>query len=126
METDFVDCAFDAFLKVKYEKISETNLKVTLPIEPLYLNSVGIVHGGIICSLADIAMGNTFGVDENNKQTIVTADMNTTFLKGAKGKYLIADSTIIKKGKRLSHVDCIIYDENNDVVAKAKGIFVNV
>lgn len=126
METEFVDCAFDAFLKVKYEKISETNLKVTLPIEPLYLNSVGIVHGGIICSLADIAMGNTFGVDENKKQTIVTADINTTFLKGAKGKYLIADSTIIKKGKRLSHVDCIIYDENNDVVAKAKGIFVNV
>lgn len=126
MKTEFIKCAFDEFLKVEYERMSETNLKVRLPIEPLYLNSVGIVHGGIICSLADIAMGNTFGIDENKKQTIVTADMNTTFLKGAKGEYLIADANIVKKGSRLSHVDCMIYDDNNELVAKAKGIFVSI
>jgi uncharacterized protein (TIGR00369 family) len=68
MKTEFVKCAFDEFLNCKYERKSETNLKVTLPMEPLYLNSIGIVHGGIICSLADIAMGNLFGADENNNK----------------------------------------------------------
>lgn len=126
MQTKFVDCPFDAFLKVKYERVSETNLKVTMPIEPLYLNSIGVVHGGIICSLADIAMGNIFGADENNNQKMVTADINTTFLKPAKGKFLIADAVVTKKGRTLNYLDCFIYNDQNEVVAKAKGIFVNI
>ena len=60
METKFIEDTFGELLKCQYERISETNLKVTLPVQPLFMNSVGIVHGGIICSLADIAMGNTF------------------------------------------------------------------
>lgn len=126
MKTEFVECAFDEFLKCKYERKSETNLKVTLPMEPLYLNSIGIVHGGIICSLADIAMGNLFGAGENNKQKVVTVDMKTTYLKGAKGNYLLADAHLIKKGRRINHIDCFIYDENNEMVAKANGIYMYI
>ncbi|MCQ6276026.1 PaaI family thioesterase [Bacillus sp. V3B] len=126
MQTKFVDCPFDAFLRVKHERISETNLKVTMPIEPLYLNSIGVVHGGVICSLADIAMGNIFGADENSNQKMVTADINTTFLKPAKGKVLIADAVVVKKGRTLNYIDCLIYNDQNEVVAKAKGIFVNI
>ena len=85
METRMIENAFDELLKCEYERISETNLKVTIPIQPLFINSLGIVHGGIICSLADIAMGNTFEVDENNRQTVVTIDLKTTFIKAAKG-----------------------------------------
>ncbi|MFJ7728478.1 PaaI family thioesterase [Neobacillus sp. NPDC097160] len=126
MKTEFVECAFDEFLKCKYERKSETNLKVTLPMEPLYLNSIGIVHGGIICSLADIAMGNLFGAGENNKQKVVTVDMKTTYLKGAKGNYLLADAHLIKKGRRINHIDCFIYNENNEMVAKANGIYMYI
>src|SRR3954468_22421216 len=81
MRTKFIENAFDELLKCQYERISETNLKVTLPVQPLFINSVGIVHGGIICSLADIAMGNTFEIDESNRQTVVTVDLKTTFIK---------------------------------------------
>ena len=126
METRVIENAFDDLLKCEYERISETNLKVTLPIQPLFINSVGGVHGGIICSLADIAMGNTFEVDENNRQTVVTVDLKTTFIKAAKGRFLTADAHVVKKGRALNHIDCFIYDENNNLVAKANGIFANV
>ena len=126
MKTEFIENAFDELLKCEYERISETNLKVTLPVQELFINSVGVVHGGIICSLADIAMGNTFEIDENNRQTVVTVDLKTTFIKAAKGRFLIADAHLIKKGRTLNHIDCFIYDENNQLVAKANGIFANV
>jgi uncharacterized protein (TIGR00369 family) len=126
MKTKFIEDTFGELLKCQYERISETNLKVTLPVQPLFMNSVGIVHGGIICSLADIAMGNTFEIDENNRQTVVTVDLKTTFIKAVKGRFLIADAHLVRKGRTLNHIDCFIYDENNQLVAKANGIFANI
>jgi len=121
----FIQQPFDEFLGLQYERVNETSIKVTLPIQPLLLNTVGVVHGGIISSLADVAMCNTFEVDENNKQTVVTVDLKMTFIKKAMGNFLIANAFKIKKGKTLSHADCLIYDENNNLVAKATGIFAN-
>jgi len=126
LETKIIENAFDELLKCQYERISEKNLKVTLPIQPLFINSVGVVHGGIISSLADIAMGNTFPIDEHNRQTVVTVDLKTSFLKPAKGKYLVADAHVVKMGRTLNHIDCFIYDENHNLVAKSNGIFANI
>ena len=125
MGKGFIENPFDEFLRCQYERISETNLKVTLPVQPLFINILGVVHGGIICSLADITMGNMFAIDENNRQIVVTVDLKTTFIKGAKGDFLIADAHLIKKGRTLHHIDCFIYDGNNELVAKTSGIFAN-
>ena len=97
METRVIENAFDKLLECEYERKSETNLTVFLPIQPLFINSLGIAHGGIISSLADIAMGNSFDVDENNRQTVVTVDLKTTFIKAAKGRFLIADAHVVKR-----------------------------
>jgi uncharacterized protein (TIGR00369 family) len=129
LETQYIKNHFDHLLNCKYERISETNLKVTLPVKPLLLNTVGCVQGGIISLLADLAMGNTcnnFEEDDSNLQSVVTVDLKTTYLKGAKGDYLTADAHMIKKGRTLNHLDCYIYNDNNELVAKATGIFANL
>lgn len=117
---------FDEFLKFHYERISDSKMKVTLPIQPLFFNSAGLVHGGIISTLADVAMGNIFEPDENQKQSVVTADLKVSFLKGATGEYLVADAHLVKRGRTLSHTDCLIYNDQNQVVAKASGIFASI
>ena len=117
---------FDEFLKFHYERISDSKMKVTLPIQPLFINSAGLVHGGIISTLADVAMGNIFEPDENQKQSVVTADLKVSFLKGATGEYLVADAHLVKRGRTLSHTDCMIYNDQNQVVAKASGIFASI
>lgn len=121
----FIIQPFDEFLGLKCEKISEDDVKVTLPIKPLYINSAGVVHGGIISSLADVAMCNTVGADENNVQKVVTVDLNVTFLKGAQTEYLVAFAHVTKGGRNLTHADCLIYDDQETLVAKAKAILFN-
>ncbi len=124
MDNNYINNPFDDFMGCQYERVSNTNIKVTMPIQPLFLNTIGVVHGGIISTLADIAMGNTTKTT-GNKQSVVTVDIKTSFLKGATGEFLVADAHLIKKGRTLNHVDCYIYDENNVLVAKSSGIFAN-
>ncbi|QOR68229.1 PaaI family thioesterase [Cytobacillus suaedae] len=124
MDHNYINNPFDEFMGCQYERVSDTNIKVTMPIQPLFLNTIGVVHGGIISTLADIAMGNTTKTT-GNKQSVVTVDIKTSFLKGATGDFLVADAHLIKKGRTLNHVDCYIYDENNVLVARASGIFAN-
>ncbi|WP_045521783.1 PaaI family thioesterase [Neobacillus niacini] len=129
LETQYIKNPFDHLLNCQYERISETNLKVILPVQPLLLNTVGYVQGGIISLLADLAMGNTcntFDKDENSLQSVVTVDLKTTYLKGATGEFLSADANLIKKGRTLNHLDCNIYNDQNELVAKANGIFANL
>lgn len=121
----FIEQPFDEFLGFIYKRMSPKSIKVTLPIKDLFLNSVGVVHGGIISSLADVAMSNTIQSDRSGQQIVVTVDLKVTFLKGAKGKSLVADAEVIKAGKTLTHIDCLIYDDTGTLVAKANGIFAN-
>lgn len=61
----FIQQPFDEFLGLQYERLNETTVKVTMPIQPLLVNSVGVVHGGIISSISNVAICNTIEADEN-------------------------------------------------------------
>jgi uncharacterized protein (TIGR00369 family) len=120
----FIKQPFDEFLELQYERISNQQIKVKLPVKPLYLNSLGVVHGGIISSLADVAMCNVYSqVNGNGVQKIVTIDLKTSFLSPAKGETLIADATFVKQGKTIIHGECQIWNDQEKLVAKSTGIF---
>lgn len=118
----FIRQSFDESLEMQYERIAENSVKITLPIKPLFINSAGVVHGGIISTLADVALCNTVAPDENGKQKVVTVELNVTFLKGAKSEFLTARAFAVKEGRSLTHADCIIHDDKDNVIAKARAI----
>ncbi|CAM3781503.1 PaaI family thioesterase [Alicyclobacillus pomorum] len=119
----FIKQPFDEFLGFQYERMSPTNIRVRLPLKPLYFNSVGVVHGGVISSLVDVAMSNLVEAEHNGVQTAVTVDLHMTFLQGAKGEVLLADAYIVKQARTLMYADCVVYDDKDEVVAKGTGTF---
>ncbi|MGG5252366.1 PaaI family thioesterase [Neobacillus sp. SM06] len=118
----FIRQPFDEFLGFQYERLNKDSIKIVMPIQSLFLNSVGVIHGGIISSLADVALCNTLGATEDGKQKAVTVDLDVTFIKGAKGNKLAAIAKLVKTGRSLSHAECHIYDDQENLVAKAKAI----
>jgi uncharacterized protein (TIGR00369 family) len=118
----FIKQPFDELLGLQYERINENRIQIYMPIQPLFLNSIGVVHGGIISSLADVAMCNVPESDASGVQAVVTADLKVSFLSPAKGEYLLADASVYKKGKTLIHAECLIYNDQNTLVAKASAI----
>lgn len=121
----FIKQPFDEFLGFRYERTGSGQVTVTLPVQPLHINSAGVVHGGVISTLADVALSNTMEPHSDGKQRSVTLDLNVTFLKGARSDRLIASAHLVKAGRKMTHADCLIHDAEGNLVAKAKGIFVH-
>ncbi|MGI2328592.1 PaaI family thioesterase [Planococcus sp. YIM B11945] len=121
----FIRQPFDDFLEMQYERTTENSVKVTMPIKPLFVNSIGVIHGGIISTLADVALCNTVAPDSDGKQTVVTVDLTVTFIKAAKSEFLTARAFAVKKGRSLTHADCMIHDDQDNLIAKAKAVLFN-
>lgn len=105
-------------------KVEEGYCELEGIISETSYNNMNIVHGGYIFGLADTAAGiaalsSVFGSDVN----IVTVDANINYFKPAKGEKLIAKAKTIKPGKTISVIEVEIYNDKNDMVAKASMTF---
>ncbi len=118
----FIKQPFDEFLDFEYKKLDDRRLQVRLPIQDLFINSAGVIHGGVIASLADVAMSNLVPANEHGIQQAVTVDLNVSFLRPATGTYLTAIACLEKQGRTLIHTACSIYNDRQELVAKSKAI----
>ena len=99
---------------IKIEEVGENYAKCSLEIKDIHKNAVGQVMGGAIFTLADFA----FAVATNNKEKVtVTAVSNISFAGTAKGDKLIAETKLIKDGKRSCFLEIMINDNLGNVVA---------
>ena len=80
------------------------------------LNNFGIAHGGYIFGLADTAAG-IAAMSKGRKA--VTLSSNINYIKKAKGNKLIAKTLCLKEGKNISNYEVSIYDEKDNLIAKA-------
>lgn len=117
----FIKQPFDEFLGFQGSK-DNNSLEIKMDIQDLFINSAGIVHGGVISTLADVSMCNLIPPDSQGMQQVVTVDLKISFLKPAKGEYLMARAQLTKNGRRLVFTDCQIYNDCDDLVAVAHGI----
>ena len=118
----FIKQPFDEFLGFEYERLDDSRLQIRMPIRELFINSAGIVHGGVISALADVAMSNLVPADPNGVQQTVTVDLNVSFMRPASGASLLAEARIEKQGRTLVHAECSICNDKRELVAKAKAI----
>jgi acyl-CoA thioesterase len=106
-------------LGIKLEELAEGFARLSLNTKPEFLNFVNTVHGGIIVTLADSAFG--YALNSIHFPT-VACQLNIHFLNPTlAGEQLVAESRVVKSGKRtmMAEVDVKTYD--GKLVAKATG-----
>ncbi|PYZ94098.1 thioesterase [Salipaludibacillus keqinensis] len=102
----------------------EEIVELSAPISEVMYNPVGFIHGGIITYMADTAMGHlcaAFG-----ERPSVSLELKTQFIKTAKTGELKAKAYFIKKGKQVQFVECMIHDEQNQLLSKVTGTFYTI
>lgn len=94
-----------------------------MDIRAEHRNSIGIVHGGVIASLADTACGMALLSAVKPGSGYVTANMSVSYVGVAKGAYLEARAKVISARKRMGFVEAEVVDEAGTLVAVATTTF---
>ena len=99
------------------------DLALGLRAESKHCNTRGTVHGGILATLADIALGYTLAFSSNPPAGLVTANLSLDFAGAAQaGDWLEARVDIQKRGSRLSFANCYIFVGEQRIV-RASAVF---
>jgi uncharacterized protein (TIGR00369 family) len=83
-----------------------------------HANPMGTLHGGVICDLADAAMGMAFATTLEDQESFTTLDLVAKYLKPIWDSNLRAEATISKRTRTLGLIECEVTDEKGSLVAK--------
>ncbi len=82
-------------------------------------NPMGTVHGGVLCDLADAAMGIAFASLMAPGETYTTIELKINFLKPVWKTRLTATGRVLRKGRSVGLTVCDVVDSSGALVAHA-------
>jgi uncharacterized protein (TIGR00369 family) len=86
-----------------------------------HANPMGTLHGGVLCDIADAAMGIAYASTLAEGETFATLELKINFLKPVWTAKLQAVGRIVKRGKTVGLLECDITDEEQNLVARASS-----
>ncbi len=84
-----------------------------------HANPMGTLHGGILCDIADAAMGMAFASTLAPGESFTTVELKINFFRPVWQALLRANGKVVRRGRSLGYVECEITDERGQLVAKA-------
>ena len=95
---------------------------VELDVERQHLNIGGIVHGGVICSLLDVAMFRSYYMGLSEEQLVAaTLELKVNYLGSAKNGKLTAYGEVVNTTQRTAYVEGGVKNEDGVLLAKGSG-----
>jgi uncharacterized protein (TIGR00369 family) len=88
---------------------------------PQHANPMGTLHGGILCDIADAAMGVAYASTLGEGETFTTLELKISFLKPVWKAKLRATGRIVKRGRTVGMVECDVVDDSGSLVARASS-----
>ena len=86
-----------------------------------FANPMGTLHGGILCDVADAAMGVAYRNTLAESETFTTIELKINFIRPVwKGK-LRAEAKLVHAGRTVGLVECGIVDERERLIARASS-----
>ena len=101
------------------KEIAEGRAVVTLAAGPQHANPMGTLHGGVLCDIADAAMGMAFASTLAPEESFTTVELKINFFRPVWEALLKAEGEVVRRGRSLGYVECAVTDESGRLVAKA-------
>lgn len=116
---DFIPSGLTKWLGGKMLKVEFGKVLVEYETREDMLNPAGTLHGGIIATMLDDLVGMTMfttGEDE----FFSTINFAIDYFESAKlNEKVVAESQLLKKGKRIANIELVLKGEGGSIIAKA-------
>jgi uncharacterized protein (TIGR00369 family) len=90
-----------------------------LEAEERHSNPMGTIHGGILCDLADAAMGMAFFSTLEEGESFTTLELKINYLRPFWTGTLLAHGKVVSRGKTIGLAECRIVDDQDRLIAHA-------
>jgi uncharacterized protein (TIGR00369 family) len=103
------------------EQIEPGHAVALLQAGPQHANPMGTLHGGVLCDIADAAMGMAFASTLEDDESFTTMNLTINFFRPVWTERLRAQAHVINRGKNVGYVECEIASETGKQIAKASS-----
>ena len=94
---------------------------VELEASETHSNPMGTLHGGVLCDIADAAMGIAYASTLEDGESFTTLELKINFLRPVWKEKLRAVGKIVKRGKVVGMVECDVNNSDGALVARASS-----
>jgi uncharacterized protein (TIGR00369 family) len=119
----FLRSPFHNWIGMSLEHVETGAVDVAMDAAPHHLNLVGVVHGGLIATLADTATGLAYRTVLEPGTDHVTTQLGVTFLAPGRDGRLVARGRVIKAGRRFGYAEADVVDARGRLLARATATF---
>jgi uncharacterized protein (TIGR00369 family) len=109
--------AFENDLGLVVSRKHRDGVSVTLKVRPELLNGNGVMHGGVIASLADEAAWHAIRHHFEQDRRCTTTELKVNYLRPIGGKKAIGRAFLLRAGKTLCVVRVDIFDDQRRLSA---------
>lgn len=111
---------FSQLLGTELTQYGDDRVEMTIPLRPDFLQHHGFAHGGVLSSLADMAL--TFAGGLKLGPSVLTVEYKINYLRPAVGKTLIGRAEVVYAGKTTAGCRCDVFSVAEDGTEKLCAI----
>jgi uncharacterized protein (TIGR00369 family) len=114
---------FHASLGLRVEEAVPGVVRLGFDATSEHRNLQGLVHGGVLATLADIAMGLAVRTAIPPGRRHVTIEMTLHFLRPVAPGAIVATGTAVRVGTRIAFAEAGLTDADERLLARASGTY---
>lgn len=129
---------FNQYVGMTIESICHERIEVKVPFKPELIGNwiQGILHGGVVSSILDVAGGamsllaaieRTSHMEEEERMAILskigTIDLRVDYLRPGKGDYFIAMARILRAGSKVAVTRMELHNDTGELLALGTGTY---
>ena len=107
---------------MRIEDAGPGHSRCSLEVQDFHLNGTGVVHGGVLFTLADTAMGAALYSSLEEGEICATIEIKIGYFKPVFEGAVVCTAALVNKGKSIASLEASIH-QGDVLVSKASGTF---
>ena len=110
-------------LGVRRESMAGGCSTFALTVRESHMNPHGVVHGGVVYTLVDYAMGGAVTSELAAGERCATLEVKINYLASATGGDIVAEARVVSRTRRIAVLEARVHGEGARLLALATGTY---